>query len=96
MNARLATALLAFLLAAAPAQAEKLVVSVSSHRVLITSNFSGDELTLFGTIEPDASGKATVTVPLPAAADGFKRVWVTSEPADGDPKWTTNWIVRAA
>ncbi len=49
-----------------------------------------------GTIEPDASGKATVTVPLPAAADGFKRVWVTSEPADGDPKWTTNWIVRAA
>jgi anti-sigma-K factor RskA len=49
-----------------------------------------------GTIEPDASGKATVTVPLPAAAEGYKRVWVTSEPADGDPKWTTNWIVRAA
>ncbi len=49
-----------------------------------------------GAIEPDASGKATVTVPVPSAADGFKRVWVTSEPADGDPKWTTDWIVRVA
>jgi anti-sigma-K factor RskA len=49
-----------------------------------------------GTIEPDASGKATVTLPLPSAANGYQRVWVTSEPADGDPKWTTNWIVRAA
>lgn len=48
-----------------------------------------------GTIEPDASGRATVTLPLPSAANGYKRVWVTSEPADGDPKWTTNWIVRA-
>ena len=49
-----------------------------------------------GTIEPDASGRATVTLPLPAAAAGYKRVWVTSEPADGDPKWTTNWIVKAS
>ncbi len=49
-----------------------------------------------GTIEPDASGKATVTLPVPSAANGYTRVWVTSEPADGDPKWTTNWIVRAA
>jgi anti-sigma-K factor RskA len=49
-----------------------------------------------GTIEPDASGNATVTVPIPSAATTYKRVWVTNEPADGDPKWTTNWIVRAA
>ena len=49
-----------------------------------------------GTIEPDASGKATVTLPLPSAANGYKRVWVTREPADGDPKWTTDWIVRVA
>ncbi len=40
--------------AAAPAQAEKLVTSLSSHRVMITSNFTGVELTLFGTIETDA------------------------------------------
>jgi anti-sigma-K factor RskA len=49
-----------------------------------------------GTIAPDASGRATVTLPLPAAAAGYKRVWVTSEPADGNPKWTSNWIVRAS
>jgi anti-sigma-K factor RskA len=49
-----------------------------------------------GTIEPDASGRATVTLPLPAVAADYRRVWVTSEPADGDPKWTTNWIVRAS
>lgn len=49
-----------------------------------------------GTIAPDASGRATVTLPLPAAAAGYKRVWVTSEPADGDPKWTSNWIVKAS
>jgi anti-sigma-K factor RskA len=49
-----------------------------------------------GTIVPDASGRATVTLPLPAAAASYKRVWVTSEPADGDPKWTSNWIVKAS
>jgi anti-sigma-K factor RskA len=49
-----------------------------------------------GTIEPDAQGRATVTLPLPSVASKFKRVWVTSEPPDGDPKWTTNWIVRTA
>ena len=49
-----------------------------------------------GTIEPDASGRATVTLPLPAAASDYQRVWVTNEPADGDPKWTSNWIVRAS
>ncbi len=42
-------------LACLPAHAERLVASVSSHRVLISSNFTGDELTLFGTIEPDAN-----------------------------------------
>jgi uncharacterized protein (TIGR02186 family) len=48
-------ALLALALLCAPAQAEKLIVSVSSHRVLISSNFAGDELTLFGTVEQDAA-----------------------------------------
>ena len=36
-----------------PAAAERLVVSLSNQRVAITSNFVGDELVLFGTIEPD-------------------------------------------
>lgn len=53
---RLALALAIFLLtlSANPASsAEKLVVSLSNHRVAVTSNFSGVELVLFGTIEPE-------------------------------------------
>jgi uncharacterized protein (TIGR02186 family) len=42
----------------ASAIAERLVVSLSNHRVQITSNFTGEDLVLFGTIEPD-KGKAT-------------------------------------
>lgn len=50
------TALLALVLlggAAQPAAAERLVVSLSNHRVQVTSNFTGENLVLFGTIEPD-------------------------------------------
>lgn len=36
-----------------PAAAEQLVVSLSNHRVGITSNFVGEDLVLFGTVEPD-------------------------------------------
>ena len=50
----LIVALIVAATAAAPAQAEKLVVSLSNHRVAVTSNFVGTELVLFGTIEPDA------------------------------------------
>jgi anti-sigma-K factor RskA len=49
-----------------------------------------------GTITPDASGNARVTVALPAVARNYDRLWVTKEPEDGDAKWTTNWIVRAS
>jgi uncharacterized protein (TIGR02186 family) len=48
--------ILAMLLAAglaAPAHAERLVVSLSNHRVAVTSSFTGEDLVLFGTIEPD-------------------------------------------
>jgi len=41
-----------------PAAAERLVVSLSNHRVAITSNFTGEDLVLFGTIEPDAGKTA--------------------------------------
>ena len=37
----------------APAAAERLVVSLSNHRVAVTSSFIGENLVLFGTIEPD-------------------------------------------
>jgi uncharacterized protein (TIGR02186 family) len=40
---------------AVPAAAERLVASISNHRVMVTSNFTGDELVLFGGIERDAA-----------------------------------------
>jgi len=46
--------LLAFL-AAPTACAERLIVSVSNHRVTVTPNYSGEELVLFGSIERDSS-----------------------------------------
>ena len=64
---------LAVLLAATPAGAEKLVSTVSSSNVQITSSFDGATLSLFGNIEPDATGTTprgpfnviiTVTGPL--------------------------------
>jgi uncharacterized protein (TIGR02186 family) len=52
----LPTALVALAASAAPAAcAERLIASMSNHRVMVTSNFTGDELVLFGTIERDAS-----------------------------------------
>ena len=43
--------LLSALFGADDARAEHLIVSVSNHRVTVTSNYSGEELVLFGSIE---------------------------------------------
>jgi uncharacterized protein (TIGR02186 family) len=45
-------------LAAAPAAAERLIVSVSNHRVTVTPNYSGEELVLFGSVEKDTETPA--------------------------------------
>jgi uncharacterized protein (TIGR02186 family) len=42
---------------AVPAAGERLVTSLSNHRVMVTSNFTGDELVLFGGIEQDAASR---------------------------------------
>ncbi len=54
---RLAVGVLILMLAYGirPALAERLVVSLSNHRVQITSNFIGENLVLFGAIEADNS-----------------------------------------
>ena len=61
---------------AAAAKAESLVVSLSSHRVAITSSFTGQDLVLFGAIQTDATTTrsdarydvaVTVTGPWPAS-----------------------------
>ncbi len=44
-----------------PAQAERLIVSVSNHRVTVTPNYSGEELVLFGSVEKDSSTPASRT-----------------------------------
>ena len=53
MIARLLAVALA-LAAAAPAQAERLVTTLSTSRVLIQSNFTGTDVVLFGSVERDA------------------------------------------
>jgi uncharacterized protein (TIGR02186 family) len=40
-------------LAAGDARAERLIVSVSNHRVTVTPNYAGEELVLFGSVEKD-------------------------------------------
>src|SRR3954470_5969354 len=42
-------------LGASPALAERLIASVSNHRVTVTPNYSGEELVLFGSVEKDAN-----------------------------------------
>jgi uncharacterized protein (TIGR02186 family) len=68
----LVAALTALAGSAAPAAGERLIASLSNHRVMVTSNFTGDELVLFGAIEQDTASRprrggydivATVTGP---------------------------------
>lgn len=49
----LIVAILGLVAAISPARAEKLVLSLSTHRVAVTSSFVGAEIVLFGTVEPD-------------------------------------------
>ena len=41
-----------------PAAAERLVTSISRHQVMVTSNFAGTSIVLFGTVEPDSPAAA--------------------------------------
>ena len=58
LRAGIAAFVLGAVLAASPARAERLIVSVSNHRVTVTPNYSGEELVLFGSVEKDASTPA--------------------------------------
>ena len=60
---------------AAPAHAERLVTSLSNYQILITSNFTGTDLVLFGSVERDA---ATV-----ARRGGYDIVATVSGPRQG-------------
>ena len=53
--------LLLLLSSLAPAQAETLITSLSNHRVLINSNYTGTQIAVFGAIERDAQTVARAT-----------------------------------
>src|SRR5437868_14767619 len=57
MRRALFIAVLALAVSAAPAAAERLIASISNHRVMVTSSFTGDELVLFGGIEQDQASQ---------------------------------------
>jgi uncharacterized protein (TIGR02186 family) len=74
------------------ARAERLIVSVSNHRVTVTPNYAGEELVLFGSIEKDSSaptGRASydlvVTVSGPRADMVARRkerrlgIWINTD-----------------
>ena len=62
---------------ASPAQAERLIVSVSNHRVTVTPNYSGEELVLFGSVEKDADTPPNRTYDLVVTVSGPRADMVT-------------------
>lgn len=68
---------LAAMLAAQPARAEKLIVSVSNHRVTVTPNYSGEELVLFGSVEKDTNTPANHNYDLVVTVSGPRADMVT-------------------
>jgi uncharacterized protein (TIGR02186 family) len=54
-----AALVLAVAFTTSPARAERLIVSVSNHRVTVTPNYSGEELVLFGSVEKDGNTPST-------------------------------------
>jgi uncharacterized protein (TIGR02186 family) len=84
----LALLLLTALAAAAPLRAERLIVSVSNHRVTVTPNYSGEELVLFGSVEKDASTPASRNYDLVVTVAGPRTDMVTRR----KERWFGIWI----
>jgi uncharacterized protein (TIGR02186 family) len=75
---RIAGALICILIACGGAAAERLVVSLSNHRVQITSNFVGEDLVLFGSIAADSeSGPARSNYDLVVTVTGPRETFRT-------------------
>src|SRR4249920_2103362 len=60
-----------------PVQAERLIVSVSNHRVTVTPNYSGEELVLFGSVEKDANAPPNRSYDLVVTVSGPRADMVT-------------------
>src|SRR6476659_6721782 len=76
MTRAILAALLVLLLGSA-VRAERLIVSVSNHRVTVTPNYSGEELVLFGSVEKDATTKDNRTYDLVVTVAGPRADMVT-------------------
>lgn len=59
------------------AHAERLIVSVSNHRVTVTPNYSGEELVLFGSVEKDGGAPAPGNYDLVVTVSGPRAELVT-------------------
>jgi uncharacterized protein (TIGR02186 family) len=68
-----------WLSATGPASAERLVISISRHQVLVTSSFTGTSIVLFGTIEPDSptARRRAQTYDIVATVAGPRQTVVT-------------------
>ncbi len=91
---RIAASILAawLALAATPAGAERLITSLSNHRVMVTSSYTGVDLVLFGSVERDPSSAirrggydVVVTVSGPRDTERTRRkgrvlgIWVNED-----------------
>ena len=56
---------------------------------------SADDLVSLGSFRVPASGRADVTVPLPADPGGFAALDISTEPADGNPAHSGSSVLRA-
>jgi uncharacterized protein (TIGR02186 family) len=75
---RIGGALIFILIACGCAAAERLVVSLSNHRVQITSNFIGEDLVLFGSITADSeTGTARSNYDLVVTVTGPRETFRT-------------------
>ena len=79
MRTAMAAIVLAGLAAAPlPAEAERLVTSLSNHRIFVTSNFLGENLVLFGAIEQDSASRPRSSgYDIVVTVTGPKRTLVT-------------------
>ncbi|ALK10826.1 TIGR02186 family protein [Blastochloris viridis] len=72
-----AAIVVALLLAPAPAFAERLVTSLSSHHVQIASNFTGTEIAVFGTVDNAPPGGRDASYDVVVTALGPRQSFVT-------------------
>jgi uncharacterized protein (TIGR02186 family) len=72
------------------AHAERLIVSVSNHRVTVTPNYSGEELVLFGSVEKDDKTPANRNYDLVVTVSGPRADMVTRRKERRFGIWVNN------